>query len=89
MDELELAGTYRTGAGGAFKATPLQIGKLLYMCTGGNRIIALDAETGVLAWQFDPLIDPAHLSLSRYFTTGCRGVSYYKEPQEYDGECEE
>tara|TARA_B100000678_G_scaffold284156_1_gene285321 strand:- start:1537 stop:3891 length:2355 start_codon:yes stop_codon:yes gene_type:complete len=89
VDELELAWTYRTGAGGAFKATPLQIGKLLYMCTGGNRIIALDAETGVLAWQFDPLIDPAHLSQARYFTTGCRGVSYYKAPQEYDGECEE
>ena len=89
VGDLELAWTYRTGAGGAFKATPLQVGKLLYMCTGGNRIVALDAETGELAWQFDPLIDPAHLSQARYFTTGCRGVSYYKAPQEYNGECEE
>ena len=89
VGDLELAWTYRTGAGGAFKATPLQVGNLLYMCTGGNRIVALDAETGELAWQFDPLIDPAHLSQARYFTTGCRGVSYYKAPQEYNGECEE
>jgi quinoprotein glucose dehydrogenase len=40
---LELAWTYRTGAGGAFKATPLQVGELLYFCTGGNRVVALDA----------------------------------------------
>ena len=86
---LELAWTYRTGAGGAFKATPLQIGELLYMCTGGNLIVALDAQSGDLRWQFDPLVDPAHLSSSRYFTTGCRGVSYYQAPEEYQGECQQ
>ena len=32
--DLELAWTYRTGAGGAFKATPLMVGNLLYVCTG-------------------------------------------------------
>ena len=86
---LQLAWTYRTGAGGAFKATPLMIGELLYVCTGGNRVVAVDAESGELVWQFDPLIDPEHLAQSRYFTTGCRGVSYYAAPEDYQGECKE
>jgi quinate dehydrogenase (quinone) len=89
IDRLELAWTYRTGFGGAFKATPLQIGNLLYVCTGGNAVIALDAESGELRWQFDPEIDPAHLESARYFTTGCRGVSYYRAPENYLGECQE
>ena len=87
--DLELAWTYRTGAGGAFKATPLMVGNLLYVCTGGNRIVAVDAENGALVWQFDPLIDPEHLAQARYFTTGCRGVSYYAAPEGYEGECPE
>ena len=89
VEALELAWSYRTGAGGAFKATPLQVGELLYVCTGGNIIIALDAENGELVWQFNPLIDPQHLEFARYFTTGCRGVSYYEAPPEYDGECQQ
>ncbi len=87
VSDLEVAWTYRTKAGGSFKATPLQVGELLYVCTGGNRVIALDADNGELRWQFDPLIDPEHLELLRYFTTGCRGVSYYAAPTDYDGEC--
>ncbi len=86
---LELAWSYRTGAGGAFKATPLQVGELIYFCTGGNKIVALNAEHGELAWQFDPLIDPEHLEFARYFTTGCRGVSYFAAPDDYQGECAE
>lgn len=87
VENLEVAWTYRTGAGGSFKATPLQLGELLYVCTGGNRIIALNAESGELSWQFDPLIDPEHLEFARYFTTGCRGVSYYQAPEDYSGDC--
>ena len=88
-DNLELAWSYRTNAGGAFKATPLQIGELLYFCTGGNIVVALDAESGELRWQFDPLVSPEHLEFARYFTTGCRGVSYYEAPPDYDGECQQ
>ncbi|MBQ13749.1 MAG: membrane-bound PQQ-dependent dehydrogenase, glucose/quinate/shikimate family [Gammaproteobacteria bacterium] len=87
--DLEIAWTYRTEQGGAFKATPLQIGELLYVCTGGNVVIALDAESGELRWQFDPLLSPDHLASARYFTTGCRGVSYYAAPPEYSGECQQ
>lgn len=89
VGELELAWSYRTNVGGTFKATPLQVGELLYFCTGGNVVIALDAESGELRWQFDPLVSPEHLEFARYFTTGCRGVSYYAAPPEYDGECKE
>ena len=89
VEGLEVAWTYRTRAGGSFKATPLQIGNLLYVCAAGNVIIALDADSGELAWQFDPLVDPEHLESLRYFTTGCRGVSYYEAPPEYNGECEQ
>ena len=89
VSELEVAWTYRTNAGGSFKATPLQVGELLYVCTGGNRVIALDADSGELRWQFDPLIDPEHLEFARYFTTGCRGVSYFEAPADYEGECSE
>ena len=87
--DLEVAWTYRTGVGGAFKATPLQVGDLLYVCAGGNVIIALDADSGELAWQFDPLIAGDHLQQARYFTTGCRGVAYYQAPPDYSGECRE
>lgn len=87
VGELAPAWTYRTRAGGAFKATPLQVGELLYVCTGGNIIIALDAESGELAWQYDPLVPAEQLDQVRYFTTGCRGVSYFEAPDDYQGEC--
>jgi len=89
VEDLEVAWTYRTGVGGTFKATPLQVGELLYVCTGGNVIIALDAESGELVWQFDPLVPPDHLEFARYFSTGCRGVSYFEAPSDYPGECQQ
>ena len=35
------------------------------------------------------MLDPEHLAQARYFTTGCRGVSYYAAPEDYVGECPE
>jgi quinate dehydrogenase (quinone) len=77
---------YRTGQGGAFKATPIQIGDLLYACTGGNVIVALDAETGELRWQFDPQVKVPKIG---NFGTTCRGVSYYRAPETHTGDCVE
>ncbi|HJN49871.1 MAG TPA: membrane-bound PQQ-dependent dehydrogenase, glucose/quinate/shikimate family [Pseudomonadales bacterium] len=89
VSDLEVAWTYRTKIGGTFKATPIQIGDLLYVCGGGNIIVALDAGSGELRWQFDPKVNPDQMRRGRYFTTGCRGVSYFQAPAEYSGECRE
>lgn len=76
VSKLAVAWTYRTGAGGAFKATPLQIGDTLYVCLAGNIITALDSATGTERWRFDPQLKDSKVG----FTTTCRGVTYYKAP---------
>lgn len=93
VQDLEVAWVHRTGIGGTFKATPLQVGELLYSCTGGNVLIALNANSGELEWQFDPLIASEQmnppLTARRYFTTGCRGVAYFEAPSDYQGDCQQ
>ncbi|HET9447090.1 MAG TPA: PQQ-binding-like beta-propeller repeat protein, partial [Steroidobacteraceae bacterium] len=74
---------YRTGRSGQFKATPLQIGDLLYVCTAMNVVVALDAETGAKRWEFDPQMKIPPVG----FNGTCRGVSYYRAPENYSGEC--
>lgn len=74
VDKLQIAWTYRTGVGGAFKATPLQIGDTLYVCLARNIISALDADTGAERWRFDPELKDSKVG----FTTTCRGVTYFK-----------
>ena len=70
-------GAVRTGVGGAFKATPLQIGDTLYVCLARNIISALDADTGAERWRFDPQLKDSKVG----FTTTCRGVTYFKAPE--------
>jgi quinate dehydrogenase (quinone) len=74
---------YRTGRVGQFKATPLQIGDLLYVCTAMNVVVALDAESGEKRWEFDPQLTVAPVG----FNGTCRGVSYYRAPDGYTGDC--
>jgi quinate dehydrogenase (quinone) len=74
---------YRTGRAGQFKATPLQVGELLYVCTAMNVVVALDAETGAKRWEFDPQMKIAPVG----FNGTCRGVSYYRAPDGYSGDC--
>ncbi|MGH8240632.1 MAG: PQQ-binding-like beta-propeller repeat protein, partial [Steroidobacteraceae bacterium] len=74
---------YRTRRTGQFKATPLQIGDLLYVCTALNVVVALDAETGAQRWEFDPQLKVAPVG----FNGTCRGVSYYRAPEGYGGDC--
>jgi quinoprotein glucose dehydrogenase len=57
-----------------FQATPLKIGDRLYICSGYNDIIALDAETGQQAWRY-----AAHADTYGVFGQTCRGVSYFKQ----------
>lgn len=81
---LDIAWSVRTGVGGAFKATPLQVGEALYVCLAGNIISALDVDTGAERWRFDPQLNDSRVG----FTTTCRGVSYYKAPEPL-AECSE
>lgn len=80
VDRLKVAWTYRTGdvppKGGfpqMFEATPLQIGDTLYLCTGRNIVIALDADTGKQRWRHDPNVDAKGV-----YTLACRGVAYHE-----------
>jgi membrane-bound PQQ-dependent dehydrogenase (glucose/quinate/shikimate family) len=77
VDKLQVAWSYRTGVGGAFKATPLQIGDTLYVCLARNIIAALDADSGAERWRFDPELKDSKVG----FTTTCRGVTYFKAPE--------
>ena len=80
VGKLKVAWTYRTGVGADFKATPLQVGDALYVCAAGNVILAIDAETGAERWRFDPKVNTKTIG----FTTTCRGVTYYKSPQQLE-----
>ena len=91
VDELEVAWEYHTGdliegAGlasmklPAFEATPLKIGKLLYVCTPRNHVIALDAETGRERWVYRH--QPAETG---HYVMTCRGVSYHRSEDAAEG----
>ena len=85
VGKLEVLWHQRTNRPNAFKATPIQVGDLLYICTAFNFVQALDAETGELRWEFDS----KSTAVKRGFTFNCRGVSYYKTPPEHTGDCPE
>lgn len=85
---LQVAWTYRTGAGpdGKFsnlEVTPLKVGSSLYLCTSTNDVIALDAESGRQLWRFR-----SGLKSKDYPYGNCRGVVYYRVPAA-TGECSE
>ncbi|MEL6370301.1 MAG: PQQ-binding-like beta-propeller repeat protein [Pseudomonadota bacterium] len=75
---------YRTGVDDDFKMTPLQVGDLLYLCGARNVLIALDAETGVEVWRYDPEAEPA---TTHQYARTCRGVSYHEANADHNGEC--
>ncbi|WP_460239390.1 membrane-bound PQQ-dependent dehydrogenase, glucose/quinate/shikimate family [Aurantivibrio plasticivorans] len=89
VDHLELLWSVRTGLGGVSKGTPLQVGGHLYTCGAGNVVVAFDADDGREIWRFDPKVPESYTSFARYFTTTCRGVTYYQATEAYDGECAE
>jgi quinoprotein glucose dehydrogenase len=84
VTHLTVAWTYRTGENGAgfaranklsFEATPVLAFGLLYLETPTNIVIALDPETGVQRWRFDPHIDRAR----QYAEASSRGVSIWED----------
>jgi quinoprotein glucose dehydrogenase len=93
VSHLAVAWTFRTGENGAgfaraskmsFEATPVLGFGLLYLETPTNIIFALDPETGVQRWRFDPHIDR---SLS-YGEVTSRGVSLWEDSDtKHQGVC--
>jgi quinoprotein glucose dehydrogenase len=57
------------------EATPLKIGDSLYICTGYNDVMSIDAETGHINWRFR-----AGVNQKQVATGVCRGVAYYQVP---------
>jgi quinoprotein glucose dehydrogenase len=84
VSHLTVAWTYRTGENGAgfaranklsFETTPVLAFGLLYLETPTNIVIALDPETGVQKWRFDPHIDRSR----QYAEVAARGVSIWED----------
>lgn len=58
-----------------YEVTPLKVGKTLYLCTPHDLVFALDAETGLEKWRYDPKIRQPPFQTTQHLT--CRGVSYF------------
>ncbi len=65
---LKPAWTWDSGEKATSEVTPLVIGGIMYVSTPGERVVALDAETGAEIWRYDPKAKT---------TGGHRGVSYW------------
>lgn len=66
-----------------FESTPIFVDGTLFVTTGFNRIIALDADTGTQKWAYDPKID-----LTLEYGDGLinRGVSTWLDPKAASGQ---
>jgi membrane-bound PQQ-dependent dehydrogenase (glucose/quinate/shikimate family) len=91
VGKLEEAWRYRTGVPFDFKMTPLQVGELLYVCTAGNQVIALDAQSGQERWRHDTKTEvpgaAKGLENASTFARTCRGISYHEGPADSTGQC--
>ncbi|GAJ29537.1 membrane-bound PQQ-dependent dehydrogenase, glucose/quinate/shikimate family [Acidomonas methanolica] len=67
------------------EVTPIKVGDTLYMCTPHSWVMALDAATGRIKWKFDP--HPAAADQAKNVYLSCRGVSYYRIPDEIQTSC--
>ena len=84
VGKLKVAWTYDTGdvsdgtvvpVRSAFENTPLVVDGVMYVTTPFCRLIALNAETGNLLWEFDPQIDKT--MRTNLFVN--RGVTYWTD----------
>lgn len=94
VKQLDVAWTYRhgdisDGSDGttrtSFNATPLEVDGTLYFCTGFNRVIAVDAETGEERWAFDP--DQQLQKIRGPYPRVCRGVAHWRDSRARGGAC--
>lgn len=59
----------------SWQATPILVHDVLVVCTPYNRIIAVEAETGIERWSYTPDIKLDQVSMPR-----CRGVTQWQHP---------
>jgi membrane-bound PQQ-dependent dehydrogenase (glucose/quinate/shikimate family) len=86
--KLEKAWEFRTGVAYDFKQTPQMANGLVYICTAGNTLIAVDSDTGEERWRHDTKTNvPGGLANGSTFARTCRGVGYHEAPADYAGEC--
>ena len=67
---------------GAFQATPIMIDNVVYVSTMYTRVVALDAETGVELWAFDPkssVTNPRGVSPGGFKH---RGIAFWRDGDE-------
>jgi quinoprotein glucose dehydrogenase len=82
VGELELVWEYRTGDmpedGERYsnQNTPLKIGNQLLICSAMNKIISVDAQTGLERWRYDPQVSTDAIP----YNATCRGLAYYASP---------
>lgn len=82
VEKLEVAWTYHTGETtfvkdseqkSTFEVTPIVVDGAMYLSTGFDKVIALDAATGKPKWIFEPLADRN----ADYSEVTSRGVAYW------------
>lgn len=82
VGDLEKVWTYETGdlpneqTKGEYspETTPLKIGENVYLCSAKNKLMALEAETGLERWHYDPQVPDDAIP----YGATCRGVVYYE-----------
>lgn len=82
VSQLELVWEFRTGdmpeedERFSNQNTPLKIDDRLLICSSMNKIIALDAVTGLEIWRYDPQVSTDAIP----YNASCRGLAYYESP---------
>ncbi|WP_273689878.1 membrane-bound PQQ-dependent dehydrogenase, glucose/quinate/shikimate family [Ketogulonicigenium vulgare] len=61
--------------------TPLKIDNQLLICSAMNKVIALDAGTGLERWRYDPEVASDAIP----YNATCRGLAYYAAPAPEEG----
>ncbi|MEL7027699.1 MAG: pyrroloquinoline quinone-dependent dehydrogenase [Pseudomonadota bacterium] len=69
----------------SLQTTPILVDDMLVGCTHMHRVFAIDAETGVERWVFDPQLEPSPQGLG---ILKCKGVAVWEDAsRSSDSEC--
>lgn len=89
IKKLKRVWTFRTGEipshGYGAETTPLKIGDTMYLCSGLNKLFALNAKDGTQIWAYDPQVSEDSIA----YTAACRGVAYYEVKDAPDNMCKQ